>query len=265
MLKRAKAGDIELAVHDAGQGKPVVLLHGFPLEHSMWEAQIEALSKSQRVLAFDLRGFGQSDVAPGTATMAQMADDVAAALDALQVAEPAVVCGLSMGGYVAWQFWARHRPRLAALVACDTRAVADTDEAKANRYQLVERILADGADAAWQAMHTKLFGEQTIKQRPELVERSRQAAARNSPEGLAAALRGMAERESMSQRLAEIDVPTLVLVGEHDAISPPAEMEGIAGQIAGAEFVVIPQAGHLAPLENPGAVNQALRAFLAKL
>jgi pimeloyl-ACP methyl ester carboxylesterase len=262
MLHKVRAGDIELAVYDTGQGEPVVLAHGFPLDHTMWEAQINLLAQSHRVLAFDLRGFGRSDVVAGTATMPQMADDLAAALDSLGINQPVTFGGLSMGGYVAWQFWLRHPQRLARLLILDSRSTADTPEAAQGRHQLAARIESEGPRAAWEAMRDKLFAAQTIQGHPEVVERIRQVAQHSAPQGLAAALRGMALRPDVTPQLPGLRVPTLVLAGEHDAISPPDEMRGFAQQIPHAQFVLIPAAGHMSPVENPAAVNQALADFL---
>lgn len=264
-MKKVRAGDVELSVLDRGAGKPVVLVHGFPLDHSMWKGQINHLAKTHRVNAPDLRGFGASEVTPGTSTMEQLADDVMALLDALGIAEPIVLCGLSMGGYVAWQFWRRHAARLKALVLCDTKAKADTPEAAANRMKLVDHVLRVGTEVVAEAMLPKLFAKETSETQPDIVDQIRQTILKTQPEGVAAALRGMAARPDMSGELGKIDLPALVVVGEHDAISPVDEMRAIAESLPHAEFVVIPGAAHMAPLERPERFNAALDAFLKKL
>lgn len=229
----------------------------------MWERQIDDLAADHRVIAPDLRGFGQSGVTAGTVSMQQMADDLAALLDGLGVAEPVALCGLSMGGYVAWQFALRHRQRLAKLIQCDTRAVADSPEAAGGRLKTAEKVLAEGAKVVADAMLGKLFAPITAEQQPHIVETTRQVMLRTSPEGIAAALRGMAERPDVSGQLAELDLPALIVCGEHDAIAAPAEMRGIAEKMPQAKFALIKDAGHMAPLEQPTAVNGAIRAFLA--
>jgi pimeloyl-ACP methyl ester carboxylesterase len=256
-------GDISLNVVDQGRGKPLVLVHGFPLDHTMWEHQINDLAGVCRVIAPDLRGFGASGVTSGTVTMERMADDLAAMLDGLGVRGPVDLCGLSMGGYVAWQFALRHRKRLARLILCDTRAVADSPEAAAGRLKTAERVLAEGSSVVAETMLGKLFAPATPQEQPGIVEATRQVMLRTQPEGIAAALRGMAERPDVSGRLAEFDVPTLVLCGEHDVISTSSEMRGIAERLPRAKFVEIKDAGHMAPLERPAEVNAALREFLA--
>lgn len=255
--------EIALNVTERGQGTPLVLAHGFPLDHTMWQGQFDELAKEFRVIAPDLRGFGKSSMTPGTATMAQFADDLATMLDKLAIQEPVVFCGLSMGGYVAWQFALRHRHRLAKLILSDTRAIADSPEAAAGRLKTAERVLKEGSKVVADAMLSKLFAPQTLRQQPAIVEATNQVMLRSSPEGIAAALRGMAERPDVTSRLSELDVPTLVLCGEHDGIVPLAEMHDIAVKLPRAKFVEIKDAGHMAPLEQPAAVNAAIRAFLS--
>ena len=260
-----RAGNIDLNVVDRGQGMPLLLAHGFPLDHTMWHAQIDELSKTQRVIAPDLRGFGASQVTAGTVTMEQFADDLTLLLDALDVTEPVVFCGLSMGGYVAWQFWRRHASRLKALVLCDTKAKADTPEAAAGRMKMVEHVLSAGAEVVADAMPAKLFAPDTFQRQPQIVEEVKQTIRRTHPESIAAALRGMAARPDMSGELRQMAVPALVIVGEHDSISPVDEMREIANSLPRSQFVVISAAGHMSPLEEPARFNEALGTFLRGL
>jgi pimeloyl-ACP methyl ester carboxylesterase len=264
---------------DRGNGLPLVLIHGFPLDHTMWTDLIDALAGASqdasaqalspvfpiRILAPDLRGFGRSPLGPtgdAKVTMDQFADDLAAWLDALAIREAVVVCGLSMGGYIAFQFWWKFAARLRGLILCDTRAVADTPEAAAGRRSMAERVLREGPAPLVETMLPKLLAETTLRQRPELVERLRGMIGAGNPQGAAAAARGIAERPDMTASLARIRCPTLVVAGQHDAISPPAEMRNLAAAIPGAKFVEIPAAGHMAPMENPLAVSGAMREFL---
>lgn len=255
-------GDITLNVVDRGTGPVLLLVHGFPLDHQMWRHQLDGLSADYRLIVPDLRGFGQSSVTPGVVTMQRFANDLAALLNELEVREPVTLCGLSMGGYIAWQFAQHHRQRLAKLVLCDTRAAADTAEAAKGRLDNAQKVLAEGPQAIVDGMIAKLFAPQTVAQQPDTVKGQREIMLSTKPEGIAAALRGMAEREDFSGRLAEFDLPTLVICGEHDAIIPPEEMRSIATGLPRGTFALIAEAGHMAPLEQPVAVNQALRAFL---
>jgi 3-oxoadipate enol-lactonase len=264
-MVKVRACQVELDVTVAGQGMPILLAHGFPLDHSMWDEQIGPLAARGQVITPDLRGFGGSQVIAGTATMEQMADDLNALLDTLAIDRPIVFCGLSMGGYVAFQFWRKYRSRLRALVLCDTRAVADTPEAASARLKLASSVLTEGTRGLAEAMVPKLFGPATLESQPGIVEAQREKVLAAPPEGVAAALRGLAARSDVTDYLPQIALPTLVIVGQDDAISPVDEMRGIAAAIAGAEFVSIPRAGHLSPLENPAAFNEAIEQFLARV
>jgi len=263
VIERFPAGDVTLSVQQLGTGPPLLLVHGFPLDHTMWTGQAAELAQAWRVIAPDLRGFGRSQVVPGTATMSQLADDLARLLDTLQITGPVTYCGLSMGGYIAWQFWRRHRERLARLVLCDTRAVADTPEVARGRQLVADQVLAEGARVAADAMLGRLFSDHTRQQQPQLVDQTRQVILATDPQGIAAAQRGMAQRPDVTTWLPEIAVPTLVVCGAHDAISGPAEMQAIARAIPGARYAELPDAGHMAPLESAAGFNAALRSFLA--
>lgn len=256
-------GDIRLNVVERGSGRPLLLVHGFPLDHTMWTGQTTALADQWRVIAPDLRGFGASTVTAGTVTMAQMADDLAGLLDALRITEPVILCGLSMGGYVAWQFALRHRSKLDRLILCDTRAAADSAEAASGRLKTAERVLAESVSVVAESMLPKLFAPATSQKQPQIVESTKQVMLRANPQGIAAALRGMAERPDVTGRLHDIDVPSLVICGEHDVIAPPAEMRQIAAALPKGRYVEIAGAGHMAPRERPAAVNTAIREFLA--
>lgn len=258
-------GTGSLNVVDEGHGPPILLVHGFPLDHTMWRGQISDLSRNFRVLAPDLRGFGTSSPITGDAavvTMAQFADDLAALLSALQVTEPVTLCGLSMGGYIAWQFAARHADKLAHLILCDTKAAADTKEGAEGRQKLAAKVLTEGSQVAAEAMLPKLFSKRSLDSQAEGVEATRQVILHTSPPAIAAALRGMAAREDFTSRLMTMSIPTLVLCGAEDVITPASEMRTMAASIPNAEYVEIPAAGHMAPLEAPAAVNQAVRKFL---
>ena len=195
--------------------------------------------------------------------MEQFADDLAALLDGLGIGEPVVVCGLSMGGYIAFQFWRKHAARLRGLILCDTRANADSPDAAAARRAMADRVLCEGPAPLVGTMLPKLLAETTRRQQPRLVDELRSVLMAGNPRGIAAAARGMAERPDMTSSLGQIGCPTLVLVGQEDVLSPPAEMRRLAEAISGARFAEIPAAGHLSPRENPRAVNEAVVEFLA--
>lgn len=249
-------------VRDEGQGPVLLLVHGFPLSHRMWDEQFAKLTQKCRLIAPDQRGFGESLPVPDTLSMEQLADDLADLLDALSVAEPVILVGLSMGGYVAWQFWERHADRLRGMVLCDTRASADAPQVAEGRRRLADRVLANGVGEVTEDMLPKLFAPESHEQRAEQVKQTVEVMNATSPRTIAAAQRAMASRPDMSGRLDELDLPVLVICGEHDRITPPTEMRSMAEKIPHAEYVEIARAGHMAPLEQPDAVNAAIERFI---
>lgn len=260
-MKALAVNGAEIHYADRGDGAPLLLVHGFPLDHSMWDA-MNPSAAAVRAIAPDLPGFGLSPPRGETATMEQFADDLAGLLDALEIDEPVVFCGLSMGGYIALQFERKYRRRLRGLVICDSRAAADSPAAAQTRGLLAERVLREGVDPIIETMTPRLLAEKTKRENPRLIERLRRMMAASDRRGVAAALRGMAARPDMTAAIAEISCPTLLVVGDEDVLTPPAEMRSMAETIPGARFVEIPGAGHLAPLEAPAAVAAALAEFL---
>lgn len=268
-FRQISVGDCALNVlsmnlESAGDGNmPLVFVHGFPLDHTMWTGQFLRLAPRPMV-AIDLCGFGRSAVVSGKRTMSQMADDVSRVLDELGIADKIALCGLSMGGYVSFAFWRRHAPRLAKLVLCDTRAVADPPAGAEKRLGIANRLEKERNTAfLTDEMLPKLFAKSTHERHPKLVEATRRVMLSTSFWGAAAAQRGMAERENFEPHLSRIDIPTLVVCGKEDAISPAAEMRGFAAKMPKANFAEMNLAGHMAPLEQPMAFNATLEAFLA--
>jgi pimeloyl-ACP methyl ester carboxylesterase len=253
-----------IAYDDDGRGRALLLFHAFPLDRRMWDAQARALAGSARLVRMDARGFGGSAPTDGPLTMDGIADDGARLLDLLGL-DTAVVGGCSMGGYAALAFARRHPGRLAGLYLQDTKAPPDTDEGRASRKALAARVLAEGSSVAADALLPKLVGETTHRERPDVVALVRGSILGARPEAIAAALAGLGAREDSRPTLGAIRVPTLVLVGEEDSLTPPAEAEAMTSAIAGARLVRLPGAGHLANLEAPGAVSAALEGFLAML
>ena len=253
--------DIQMAYTDTGLGRPVVLIHGYPFNRSLWNEQVAALSNSYRVIVPDLRGFGETDASAGTATMSQMAQDAARLLDHLEIPR-AAIGGLSMGGYVTLAFYKQFPSRVRALVLADTRAQADTEEGKQTRAQQAEKALAEGMAGIADAMLPKLLTPETVSKRPEIVKRVRDMMLKTKPQGAAAALHGMAQREDPTALLANISVPALILVGAEDAITPVVDSEKMNRAIAGSRLVVLENAGHVSNLEQTERFNQALLEFL---
>jgi len=250
---------------DAGSGAPaLVLLHAFPLHSGMWDDQLATFSARRRVVAPDLPGFGSTPaLADGAATMGRFADLVAGLIDQLGIAS-AVVCGLSMGGYVTFALLRRRPDLVAGVVLADTRAGADSAEVAARRVTQAAQVADRGTAELVDSMVASLLSDETRARRPEVVERARALMAASSPGGVVAALEAMRARPDASTELAAIDVPALVVVGEHDAPSPPAEARAMADALPDAHVEVIAGAGHLSNLEAPASFNDAVAAFLSR-
>jgi pimeloyl-ACP methyl ester carboxylesterase len=256
------AGNRFHVIHE-GAGPPFVFLHGFPLDHSMWISQRGEFKTSHRVIIPDLRGFGESKAATPATSLADYADDVARILDRLRIKDPVILCGLSMGGYIAFRFLERYADRVSRLILCDTKSAADTPEAAHNRRAMAEKVMTEGSTIVADGMSPKLFASETKDRRPEIIEAIRRVIVSTPAETIAAAQRAMADRPDSTPMLSRISVPTLVLVGEVDVITPPDEMRAMAAVIPQTEFVIIPHAGHMGPLEQPAATNAAIRRFLS--
>jgi 3-oxoadipate enol-lactonase len=249
-----------------GDGTPVVLLHAFPFNSNMWEPQIEALSDRFRFVTPDLSGFGASDAPEDESgyTMDVYADQVAAVLDDLGL-DKVVLAGLSMGGYIAFAFLRRHADRVQALVLADTRAEADPPEGIEKRTNQQGLVRNEGTAGLIEGLAGALLGEATREKKPDVVERVKALMAENKPAGFIGALEAMKGRPDSSDGLSGIGVPTLVIVGEHDGVTPPDAARKIHEHVGGSRLVVIPEAGHLSNLEAPEAFNGALAEFLNTL
>ncbi len=252
----------EIHWRDAGAGtSAILLLHAFPLHGGMWSRQIEALARRHRVIAPDIRGLGRSGSPIGPSTMSLVVHDVRALLAHLRV-ERAGVAGLSMGGYLALELWRQAPGLVRGLALCDTRAGADSEEGKAGREAFARAALERGL--AWVAdeMVPKLLRPSPD---PAAVAEVRTLVGEGTPAGVAAAQRGMAARPDSTPTLATITCPTLVVVGEQDGLTPPAEAEKLAAGIRGARLARIPGAGHLPCIENPAPFTAELERFFAEL
>jgi pimeloyl-ACP methyl ester carboxylesterase len=256
---------VEPYVIESGRGDAVVLLHAFPLNATMWLPQREALSPTHRALTPDLRGFGGTQLGSDEPNLDEVADDIAAMLDAKKV-DRAVIGGLSMGGYVAMAFWRRHRARVRALVLADTKMTADNEEGAANRERIAREVVEAGSSKQLvEELLPKLLGETSLARRALVLGRVKALVENAPPYAVAWAQRAMAARPDSTADLGGVDVPTLVVVGEEDTLSPVADAEAMASTIPGAKLVTIPKAGHLTAVETPDEFNAAVTEFLASL
>lgn len=245
-------------------GLPVVLIHGFPFDHSMWEPQVQALKDRYRVVTYDARGLGRTPLLETPGTMDGLVDDLIILLDLLGI-PAAVLCGLSMGGYIALRAAERAPRRILGLVLADTRSEADTEQGRQARLAAIKGIEERGLQPFAEDFVKKVFAPQTLSRNKPCVESIRGAILRNDPRGVCFASRAIMSRTDTTPILSQIKVPALVMTGEHDGLTPPAVGRAMADAIPGARFVGIPDAGHLSSLENPAVFNKHLLDFLSGL
>lgn len=256
-----RVNGVRLTCQVHGRGRPLLFVHGFPLSGEMWQPILPLLQDVGKLIVPDLRGFGGSEATPD-AEMADYADDLAALLDALGEKQPAVVVGLSMGGYVAFEFHRRHRARVAALVLADTRAEGDTAESAKARLESADQVAREGSRIVGDAMVEKLFAAAT----PATVKETwRGLMAAADPVGVAAALRAMSRRTDFRPLLSDIQAPTLIIVGAEDSITPVDGSRGMHEAIGGSQLEIIPGAGHMPPVEQPEAFARVVRKFIETL
>jgi 3-oxoadipate enol-lactonase len=260
-MERITSGDAEIVYEILGDGGPVVLLHPFPANHEFWRPATQALISHHRLILPDLRGHGESGVGDGPARMEKHAEDIARILDHAKVGRVPIV-GVSIGGYIFFEFWRRYRDRVAAVVLCNTKAQADTPEAKANRLQAATDVLEHGTEAFFESMIPRLLGKTMRETRPDLVDGALAMMRRMSAEDVAQVQRGMAERPDSIPTLKTINIPTLLLTGDEDILTGPPEAELMRSNIASSKMKIITRAGHFAPWEQPEEVGKILRQFL---
>jgi 3-oxoadipate enol-lactonase len=259
----ALVDSIAIGYDDGGTGVPVVFIHGFPHDRTLWTPQMQGLTARARCLAVDLRGFGETTATPPF-SMDQYADDVVGFLDQMRI-DRAVVAGLSMGGYVAFALWRRHPARLRGLILSNTRAGADSPEAREKRQTLIELARAEGSAAIADSMITGMIGKTTRANRPEIVNAVHRMISSAPVDGIVGALEAMMQRPDSTSTLPAIDVPTLVVTGDEDTIIPIEEARSMHAAIRGSSLEVISGAGHLSNLERPSAFNHVVSEFLAAL
>src|SRR5436190_1951386 len=256
-----QSGDAQISYEIMGEGPPVVLLHPFPANHELWLPATQQLVTRYRVILPDLRGHGDSGVGEGPATMAKHAADISRILDDARVGR-AAFAGVSIGGYVLFEFWRRNRERVSALALIDTKAAPDTPEGRAGRLQSAADVLERGVEPFIESMLPKLLGETTRRARPDLVEAAQEMMLKMSPEDISLALKGMADRPDSVPTLKTVNVPTLILVGDEDTLTTVADAELMKQNISGSRMKVIAKAGHYALWEQSEETGKVLRQFL---
>ena len=254
---------IETGFDDVGTGLPVVFIHAFPLNRTMWAPQVSALVERCRCIAIDLRGFGETKI-QGPWSIDQYADDVVGVLTHLAI-DRAVIVGCSLGGYVAFSVWRRHPGRVRALVLADTKPTADTDEIREKRRSLIATARTQGSTAVANLQIASLIGKTSREKQPDSYDAVHRMIAQASPDGIVGAIEAMLHRQDSTPTLATITVPTLVVVGEEDVPTPVKDARSMSAAIPGSRLEIIASAGHLANLERPAAFNHLLTEFVGAL
>jgi len=244
--------------------KPIILIHGFPLDHTMWQPQVQALKDQYRVITYDVRGLGKSEVGDCQYTMEMYANDLISLMDELKI-ETAVWCGLSMGGYIILRAIEKYTDRCQALALCDTRSEADPDEGKIKRAQLIDEIKKNGIPKFSDDFLKTIFTPQTLAQNKEYVSNLIKTIGSQNPLGVCGALLAMGMRTDTTKNLDQIQVPTLILVGENDLLTPPPLSQIMHEKIPKSDIRIITNAAHMSNLENPNEFNQHLLEFLNKV
>lgn len=263
-MNRVISGDAEIVYEVLGSGSPVVLLHPFPVNHEFWLPAVKPLLTRYRLILPDLRGHGESGVGEGPATMAKHAADVAKILNEEKI-DRAIFAGVSIGGYVLFEFWRKYAARVSALILCNTKAQADTPDARAGRLQAANVVLERGNEAFFESMIPKLLAATTRTTRLDLVDGALRMMRKMSPEDIALVQRGMAERPDSIETLKTISVPTLLVTGDEDVVTGVPEAELMKRHIAGSEMRVVAKAGHYSPWEQPEEVGKLVRQFVDRV
>lgn len=258
---RTQLIDFSMAYEDNGSGTPLILVHGYPLNRTLWSAQVERLSGIARVIAPDLRGHGESENPPGNFSMQLLAKDIWELIQNLDIKEPVVLCGLSMGGYICFEFYRNHPEMVKGMILTATRATADSAEAKAKRDEAAELAQDQGSMGIAATMLPKMMAPATYQARPNLVEKVRKMMENISTQTIVGDLLAMKNREDSSSLLDKIDLPVLILHGMDDQIIPMSEVNTMKNRIKTSTLVLIPEAGHLLNLEQPDLFNQAVMDF----
>ncbi|MDP2208428.1 MAG: alpha/beta fold hydrolase [Bacteroidota bacterium] len=263
---KANINGIRIYYTESGNpaGLPVVFIHGFPFNSSMWTPQLKSISGKYRAITFDVRGHGESDFGDGQFLIEFFVDDLFGLLDYLKI-EKAVLVGLSMGGYIALRAIERHPERVAALVLCDTKSAADTNEVKIRRARQIQIVKSVGIARFAEDFLKAIFSEETFIRLPSIVDMIRNIILKTSPLSVASTLIALAARTDTTRALPEIKVPTLIMVGERDTLTTPADALEVKNQIPNSEMHIIPNAAHMSNLENSSAFNKHLFDFLEKI
>lgn len=245
------------------KNQPIIFLHGFPYDHTMWESQINFLKDKYICVAYDVRGLGSSFVGDGQYTMEFFVDDLFSIITELKLNKP-IICGLSMGGYIALRAVEKNQDLFSALILLDTRSEADDNAGKLKRASNINLINTEGLEKFVKSFVTYCFADETQVEQEELFNKTLQKSYKNNPVGVKGCIIAIMSRTDTTNFLTKIKIPALVICGSFDKLTPPIVMRQLAEKIPGAEFAVVPRAGHMTPLENPDNVNDLISGFLKR-
>ncbi|MBE0570556.1 MAG: alpha/beta fold hydrolase [Ignavibacteriaceae bacterium] len=255
--------DLPVYLYGNNESKTIIFVHGFPFDHTMWQTQIDEFSKDYKCVSYDIRGLGESPAGNGQFTMESFVDDLETILDELKLNRP-ILCGLSMGGYISLRALERMQEKFSAAILCDTRSEADNNEGKLKRAAGIKRINKEGLAPFAKEFIANCFGEVFKQNKKEGLQKIIEKSTKFNPIGVKGCLIAMLSRTDTTISLSKIKLPTLIICGEQDALTPPPVMKDMFHKINKADFVEVPNAGHMTPIENPQMVNSAIRDFLAK-
>jgi len=241
--------------------KAIIFVHGFPFDHYMWDAQVKELSMNYFCVTYDIRGMGESTVDDGQYTMEMFVDDLENIIDELKLSRP-ILCGLSMGGYISLRAVERMQEKFSALILCDTKSSADDNEGKLKRATAIKQINNGDFENFIESFVLNCFGQKFVNENNAEYKKVVNRSKNNSPVGVKGCLMAMASRTDTTESLAKINLPTLIICGSEDKLSPPEVMKSLANKISNSKFILVEGAGHMTPIENPQAVNQAIKDFL---
>ena len=250
---------------DKGKGQiPIIFIHGFPFDKQMWQPQIQLLSKTNRTIAYDIRGYGKSEAGTQMPSIGLYADDLINFMDALEI-EKAIVCGLSMGGYILLNAAVLCPERFEAIILCDTQCIADTPEVKESRNKLITKIIAGKKADFAEEFIKKAFCKETLDHKQDVVERVRKVILATSSVSITGSLGAMADRPEVCSQLNKISIPTLVICGEYDTVTPPEQSTLLHKSIKNSKMHLLKRSGHLSNLEQPEEFNQQVLQFIMEL
>jgi len=262
MMKKINNG-LSVFLFGSNESKSIVFVHGFPFDHIMWQAQVEELSKEYFCVTYDIRGLGESSVGDGQSTMEMFVDDLEKIIDELKLNQP-ILCGLSMGGYISLRAVERMTEKFRALILCDTKSTADDDEGRLKRAAAIKQINLGEFDPFIESFVLNCFGEKFIKEDNEEYRKVVERSKKNNPLGVKGCLLAMAGRTDTTGNLQKIKLPTLIICGSEDKLTPPSVMKPMAEQIPNSEFILVESAGHMTPIEYPKVISRAIKDFLKK-